>query len=52
MKPTYDELVFALQGIVEELNEWEVPQVDDNDEFGPETALGHARSVLDLATGK
>jgi len=46
MKPTYDELHDALDALVHELEEWDVPQTDEEGEFGPDTALGHAQALL------
>ena len=47
MKPTYTELEAALRGLVEEIDIWELPQVDDDGLYGPDTAVGHARSLLE-----
>jgi len=48
-KPTYDELLETLDALVHELEEWDVPQTDEEGEFGPTTALGHAQAVLKRA---
>ena len=41
------ELVYlALQFIIEEIEEYELPQVDENGVFGENTAVGFARNVL------
>jgi len=47
MKPTYDELLLALRGLVEEIDTWELPQVDNDGVYGPDTAVGHARSLIE-----
>jgi len=47
MKPTYDELLLALRGLVEEIDTWEIPQTDDDGLYGPDTATGHARSLIE-----
>ncbi len=46
MKPTYEELELALRSIVEEIKIWELPQVDNDGLYGPDTAVGHARELL------
>ena len=47
MKPTYEQLELALRAIVEEIDLWELPQVDDDGLYGPDTAIGHAKSLLE-----
>ena len=47
MKPTYDELLAAIRFLVEEIDTWELPQVDDDGLYGPDTAVGHARTLIE-----
>ncbi len=37
----------ALQGVISELNFYDVPQYDGTGKFGPDTAVGNARTILD-----
>lgn len=43
---TKEELILALRALVEEIDTWELPQVDDDGLYGPDTAVGRARSIL------
>ncbi len=36
----------ALENLVEEIDEYEIPQTDDEGVFGDDTAVGFARNVL------
>jgi len=42
-----EELYCALSNLVDELNEWEVPQVDKKGNFSEETALGYANKIIE-----
>lgn len=39
-------LYLALQSIIAELDTFDVPQFDENDEFGDGTAVGFCKNVL------
>ena len=41
-----EKILNALKWLVDELEQYDVPQVDDNYEFSKETALGFAQAVL------